>query len=181
MPHTFRTFLESEIKTAQEGPDGLELAYHGEEAKGSIYAKRDEENPNLYRVTRVLVKPEGMGYGKRLYMAAMEAVSKKGGMLAPAKNSTSDPAANVWKSLYTSSQAEKTQLKPGDWSGSGRMRQIMARYPNIRYSDPNTYPPRTDADFWAFNSGYTARPTQQPQIHRRNFPPGTENLELEEM
>lgn len=181
MTHTFRTFLESEIKTVQEDPDGIELAYHGEDVKGSIYAKRDDKNPNLYRVTRVWAKPEGMGHGKRLYMAAMEAVTRRGGMLAPAKNSTSDSAANVWKSLYASPQVEKTQLRPDDWTESGRMRQIVARYPNMRYLDPNTYPPRTDAEFWTFNSGYSGRPTQQTQIHRRFFPTRTENLELEEI
>lgn len=137
-----------------ESSDGVELTYQGPGATGSIYAKRDPENTALYRVTRVWAKPEGQGHGKKLYMAAMEFVTAKGGMLAPAKNSTSDSASNVWRSLYASPETQKTPLHARDWPDTPRNKSMVAKYPGLRLADPGTYPPKTDAEFWAFNSGY---------------------------
>lgn len=179
--------MEQEIG-AHETSDGFELSLRGPEAKGSIYAKKDAENPKIYRVTRVWAEPQGKGHGKKLYMAALEFATKRGGMLAPAKNSTSDSAANVWRSLYLSGGVEKIPLRANDWTQSGRNKEMEGRYPGIRYSDPNTYPPKNDAEFWTFNSGYKLGRGSNPQqktpalpIQRRNWPPGTEDLTIEEM
>lgn len=216
----FKEWMEQEIGM-HETSDGVELSYRGSEAKGSIYAKKDSENPNIYRVTRVWAEPQGKGYGKKLYMAALEFVTKKGGMLAPAKNSTSDSAANVWRSLYLSREVEKVPLRANDWTQSVRSKEMEKKYSGVRYSDPATYPPNNDVEFWTFNSGYRlGRSTTQPKpadqrshgqgpiqqqnpsgsssksffakwdaqktapappIQRRKFPPGADELELEDM
>lgn len=132
----------------------IEVSYPGPNVKGYLHAQQDNKNPNLYRVIRVTVAPQGQGYGKKLYMAAMQLTSKNGAMLAPASNSTSDSAINVWKSLYKDPNIQKTPLSPNDWPESPRNQQMMSKYPNLRFKDPNTYPPKNDIDFWAFNSGY---------------------------
>jgi hypothetical protein len=156
-------------------PDGFEFTYRTPGVQGSIYAKRDSDNPDIYRVNRVWVKPEGEGYGKKLYMAALGEVTKNGGLLAPAKNSTSDSASNVWRSLYASGEVLKTPLNYKDWPITGRNNRMMSKYPNLRFSDPNTHPPRKDSEFWTFNSGYrlgsaATKATTAPQMVRRQWP-----------
>ena len=152
----FKEWLEDEF-VKHETSDGIELSYRGAEPSGSIYAKRDVRNPNLYRVTRVWVKPEGRGYGKRLYLAILDLVSKRGGLLCSAGNSTSDSAAKIWISLYLSNNVEKVPLNYRDWPESGRNRFLLGRYPDLRYSDLGSYPPSSDVEFWAFNSGYRVK------------------------
>lgn len=157
----FREWLDGEIGQ-RESAGGFELYYMGGQAKGSLHAERDPGNPSLYRVTRVWAKPEGMGHGKRLYMAALGMAAKKGGMLAPARNSTSDSASNVWRSLYKSVGVERVPLSAKDWPETPRNSQMMKKYPGLRFSDPNTYPPASDSEFWTFNSGY--RTSQKAQV-----------------
>lgn len=149
----FREWLEGEIGS-RESSSGFEIYYTGGEAKGSLYAERDKSNPDLYRVTRVWAKPEGVGHGKKLYLSALEMASKRGGMLAPARNSTSDSASNVWRSLYRSPGVERVPLSARDWPETPRNSQMMKKYPDLRFSDKNTYPPSSDSEFWTFNSGY---------------------------
>lgn len=156
----FREWLDGGIGS-REDASGFELYYTGGEAKGSLYAERDRSNPDLYRVTRVWAKPEGMGHGKRLYMSALEMASKRGGMLAPARNSTSDSASNVWRSLYRTPGVERVPLAAKDWPETPMNSQRMKKYPGLRFSDPNTYPPSSDTEFWTFNSGY--RTSQKAQ------------------
>lgn len=171
-------FKEDSGINSHESADGFELTYNVPGVQGSLYAKKDSENPSLYRVTRVWVKPEGKGHGKKLYLAALEAATKKGVMLAPAKNSTSDSAANVWRSLYGDSKISKTPLNPKDWPQTGRNNAMLSKYPNLRFSNPSTHPPKTDAEFWTFSSGYklgsgasniTDAPAP-PQVFRRQWP-----------
>jgi len=144
---------QSDIKTSQTA-NGFELTYQGSDATGSLHAEKDNENPSIYRVIRVWAKPQGKGYGKKLYMAALDFVTKSNGVLSPAKNSTSDSAANLWRSLYGDAGVEKFPLKPNDWAATPRNNMIIKNYPNLRYNDPNTYPPKTDSEFWTFNSSY---------------------------
>jgi hypothetical protein len=157
----FREWLDGVIGS-REDASGFELYYTGGEAKGSLHAERDRSNPDLYRVTRVWAKPEGMGHGKKLYMSALGMASKRGGMLAPARNSTSDSASNVWRSLYGSAGVERVPLSARDWPETPRNSRMMGGYPGLRFSDPSTYPPGTDTEFWTFNSGY--RTSQKAQI-----------------
>jgi len=178
----FRDWLFSEEIKSQESSNGFELTYSNSGVQGSIYAEKDEENPNIYRVKRVWVKPEGMGHGKKLYLAALEAVGKKGGVLAPAKNSTSDSASNVWRSLYRNQDVIKTPLNANDWPETPRNKNLLSKYNKLRFSDPQTYPPKEDSEFWTFNSGYslspqlTFRPPASPDkthgygIQRRSWP-----------
>lgn len=193
----FREWLvkEDSEMTSRESADGFEFSYNLPGVQGSIYAKKDQENPDLYRVTRVWVKPEGKGYGKKLYLAALAAVTKKGAMLAPAKNSTSDSAANLWRSLHADPKVLKTPLGPKDWPETGRNNTLLSKYPKLRFSDPKTYPPKDDAEFWTFSSGYklgsgtSMTAAAPPNIQRRQWPTltktsppaGTENLELEDL
>lgn len=149
----FREWLDGGIGS-REDASGFELYYTGGEAKGSLYAERDRSNPDLYRVTRVWAKPEGMGHGKKLYMAALGMASKRGGMLAPARNSTSDSASNVWRSLYKSAGVERVPLGSKDWPETPRNNLMLKKYPDLRLSDPKTHPPASDTEFWTFNSGY---------------------------
>jgi len=149
----FREWLDGGMGR-REDARGFELYYVGGQAKGSLYAEKDPGNPSLYRVTRVWAKPEGMGHGKRLYMAALSMAAERGGMLAPAKNSTSDSASNVWRSLYKSAGVERVPLSARDWPETPRNSRMMMKYPGLRLSDPKTYPPAEDAEFWTFNSGY---------------------------
>lgn len=142
---------------SNETNDAIEVSYGDPRAKGYLHAQKDAENPNIYRVIRVTVTPQGMGYGKKLYIAAMRLATRKGAMLAPAKNSTSDSAVNVWKSLHKDPNIEKTPLHPRDWPESPRNQRMLARYTGLRLSDPKTHPPRNDSEFWSFNSGYRAR------------------------
>ena len=132
----------------------IEVSYAGPNIKGYLHAEQDGKNPKLYRVIRVTVTPQGQGYGKKLYIAAIQIASKKGAMLAPASNSTSDSAINVWKSLYKDPNVKKIPLNPNDWPESPRNQNMMKKYPNLRFRDPNTYPPQNDTEFWCFNSGY---------------------------
>lgn len=134
--------------------NSIEVSYLEPEVRGYLHAKRDDKNPNIFRVIRVTVEPQGKGYGKKLYLAALKAAAKKGVLLAPAKNSTSDSAFNIWKSFYMSSNVEKIPLSASDWPDSPRNQNMMKKYPSLRYSDPFTYPPKSDVEFWAFNSGY---------------------------
>lgn len=132
----------------------IEIKYTGPDVKGYLHAQQDNKNPKLYRVIRVTVTPQGQGYGKKLYIAAMQLLSKKGNMLAPASNSTSDSAINVWNSLYKDNNIQKIPLSPNDWPESPRNQRMTGKYPNLRFKDPNTYPPKNDTEFWALNSGY---------------------------
>lgn len=141
---------------SRESGNAIEVSYPGPNVKGYLHAQQDNKNPKIYRVIRVTVTPQGQGYGKKLYIAAMQLVSQKGNMLAPASNSTSDSAINVWKSLYKDANIRKIPLNPNDWPESPRNQQMMKKYPNLRFKDPNTYPPQNDNEFWAFNSGYQA-------------------------
>lgn len=143
--------------TSRETGDAIEVTYEDPEAKGYIHAQKDGENPGIYRVVRVTATPQGKGYGKILYRKAMEMAAKRGAVLAPAKNSTSDSAINVWKSLYNDPTVKKSPLQPKDWPDSPRNHRMMAKYPDLRFRDPQTYPPKTDAEFWSFNSGYGTR------------------------
>lgn len=179
----FRAWLISEQIRAREDASGIELTYDDPEAKGSIYALRDNENPNIYRVTRVWVKPEGMGHGKRLYLAAMEAVTKRGGMLAPAKNSTSDSASKVWRSLYSNPNVKKAPLAARDWPMTSASERAIKKYPGLRLADTNTHPPKTDSEFWTFHSGYRLEGSA-PKIQRRTWPAviaGSDELTLEDL
>ena len=184
-----------------ESQESVEVSYNDPNVRGYLHAERDPENPQIYRVNRVTVTPEGMGYGKKLYMLALELVSKRGGILAPAKVQTSDKALNVWRSLYKSPNIEKTPLAAKDWGIGARHERMMKAYPNLRFSNPATYPPKQDAEWWAMNSGYKiktapnntavspkaapANPTKPTtptsNIQRRIFPPGTGDLELEDL
>lgn len=159
----FREWLDGGMGR-REDARGFELYYAGGGAKGSLYAERDPGNPSLYRVTRVWAKPEGMGHGKRLYMAALSMAAERGGMLAPAKNSTSDSASNVWRSLYKSAGVERVPLSARDWPETPRNSRMMMKYPGLRLSDPKTYPPAEDAEFWTFNSGYRPGPSQKALV-----------------
>lgn len=159
----FREWLDGGIGS-REDASGFELYYTGGEAKGSLYAERDRSNSDLYRVTRVWAKPEGMGHGKKLYMAALGMASKRGGMLAPARNSTSDSASNVWRSLYRSAGVERVPLGSKDWPETPRNNSMLKKYAGLRLSDPKTHPPASDAEFWTFNSGYRLGPSQKAQI-----------------
>jgi len=174
---------QSDIKTRQMGNE-FELTYQGSDATGSLYAEKDSENPGIYRVTRVWAKPQGKGHGKKLYMAALELVTKSNGVLAPAKNSTSDSAANIWRSLYGTSGVEKVPLKPNDWPATPRNNLMMNKYPNLRFNDPSTYPPKTDSEFWTFNSGYKLRTNSfespKPAASNQKTNP-IEDLSLEEI
>lgn len=170
-----------------ESPASVEVSYDDPNVRGYIHAERDPENPQIYRVNRVTVSPEGMGHGKRLYELALALVTKRGGMLAPAKVQTSDKATNVWRSLYGSQGVEKIPLSPKDWGMGSRHNRMMGKYPDLKYSDPSTHPPKGDAEWWMMNSGYRAKSgpavvasQQNPAtVQRRNWPPGTEDLELE--
>lgn len=135
----------------------IEVSYQGPDVKGYLHAQQDNNNPKLYRVIRVTVTPQGQGYGKKLYIAAMKLATKKGNMLAPASNSTSNSAINVWNSLYKDNNIQKIPLSPNDWPESPRNQRMMQKYPNLRFKDPNTYPPKNDSEFWAFNSAYQSR------------------------
>lgn len=132
----------------------IEINYQSPNVKGYLHAQKDENNPNIYRVIRVTVNPQGKGYGKNLYLSAIELATKNGLMLSPAKNSTSDSAMNVWRSLYLNNNIKKTNLTPSDWPDSPRNHNMMKKYPNLRYKDPETYPPKNDIEFWTFNSAY---------------------------
>lgn len=167
----FREWLDGEIGS-RESAGGFELYYTGGQAKGSLHAERDPDNPGLYRVTRVWAKPEGMGHGKRLYMAALDAASKRGGMLAPARNSTSDSASNVWRSLYRTPGVGRVPLQAKDWPQTPRNSDRMKKYPGLRFSDPGTYPPESDAEFWTFNSGYRTSGKAQISPVRASGVPG---------
>jgi len=146
---------EPQIKS-NETSNGIEVSYSAPNVKGYLHAQQDNKNPKIYRVIRVTVEPKGQGYGKKLYIAAIQNVTKKGAMLTPAPNSTSDSAINVWKSLYADNDFKKISLSPSDWPESPRNQNMMRKYPNLRFKDPSTYPPQTDSEFWAFNSGYQA-------------------------
>lgn len=156
----FKSWLldEAAIKS-NESSNSIELSYMDTVVKGYLHAQQDEQNPKLFRVIRVTVSPQGQGYGKGLYLEAIRLATKRGAMLAPAKNSTSDSAINVWRSLGADSSIEKIPLSPSDWSDSPRNQIMMKKYPELRFRDPSTYPPKSDTEFWAFNSGYRMRTT----------------------
>lgn len=132
----------------------IEVSYNEPNVQGYLHAEQDTKNPKLYRVKRVTVTPQGQGYGKKLYIAAMKLATQKGAMLTSANNSTSDSAINVWKSLYKDPNIQKIPLSSNDWPESPRNQKMMQKYPSLRYKDPSTYPPQNDKEFWAFNSGY---------------------------
>jgi GNAT superfamily N-acetyltransferase len=132
----------------------IEVGYPGPNVKGYLHAQQDSKNPKLYRVIRVTVAPQGQGYGKKLYIAAMQIATKKGAMLTSASNSTSDSATHVWNSLYKDPKYKKIPLSPNDWPETPRNNKMMSKYPNLRFKDPNTYPPKNDIEFWSVNSGY---------------------------
>lgn len=134
--------------------DTIELSYSDPIVKGYLHAQKDIKNPQIYRVIRVTVNPTGQGYGKKLYIAAIKTVSQKGATLAPAANSTSDSAFNIWKSLYSSNDFQKIPLEAKDWPDSPRNHKMMKKYPNLRFNDVKSYPPKEDVEFWAFNSSY---------------------------
>jgi hypothetical protein len=151
----FKEWLGQEIKTKINETDNLiEVSYVDQNIKGYIHAEKDNENPKIYRVNRVSVTPTGQGYGKKLYLIALNIATKKGAMLAPAKLATSDSALNIWKSLYKSSYIKKIPLSAKDWGTGPRHERVTKKYPNLRYRDISTYPPKEDLDFWILNSGY---------------------------
>lgn len=165
-----------EIKTRITDTENLiEVSYVDENVKGYIHAERDNENPKIYRVNRVSVRPAGQGYGKKLYLLALNIASKKGAMLAPAKLATSDSALNVWKSLYKSNNIKKTPLSPKDWGIGPRHEKVIKKYPGLKFRNISTYPPKEDLDFWILNSGYSfISPGQvqpQPQPQQQRFQP----------
>jgi hypothetical protein len=161
----FREWLLSESAEPKtktyESPSVVEVSYDDPNVMGYIHAEIDPDNPQIYRVNRVKVSPEGMGHGKRLYQIALELATKRGAMLAPAKVQTSDKAIRVWNSLYRSSDTEKTPLSSKDWGMGGRHNRMMGKYPGLRYSDPSTHPPKDDSEWWSVNSGYRAKTIQQ--------------------
>lgn len=132
----------------------IEVKYTGPNAKGYLHAEQDSKNPKLYRVVRVTVDPIGQGYGKKLYIAAIKLATQKGAMLTSASNSTSESATHIWKSLYKDPKYQKTSLNPNDWPESPMNNRLMKKYSNLRFKDPNTYPPKNDIEFWSVNSGY---------------------------
>lgn len=141
----------------RQDANSVEVSYSDPEVKGYIHAERDPDNPKIYRVNRVDVTPKGKGYGKRLYKIAMDIVTDRGGVLAPAKKYTSDSAMNVWRSLYRSGDVDKSSLSSGDWGVGPRHDKMMKAYPGLRFSDVKTHPPSGDSEFWTANSGYRSR------------------------
>ena len=142
---------------SKDNGNTIEVRYPGPNVQGYLHAEQDTKNPKLYRVKRVTVTPQGQGYGKKLYLAAMKLATQKGNMLTSASNSTSDSATNVWNSLYKDPNIQKIPLNPNDWPESPVNNRLMKKYPNLRFKDPNTYPPKNDTEFWAINSGYQAK------------------------
>ena len=132
----------------------IEVRYLGTDVRGYLHAEKDNKNPKLYRVVRVAADPPRQGYGKKLYLAAIKLATQKGAMLTSANNSTSQSATHVWNSLYQNTNIQKVPLNPSDWPESPINNRLLKNYPNLRYRDPNTYPPKNDIQFWAINSGY---------------------------
>lgn len=164
---SFREWMEPQTKV-REDSDSIEVSYSDPVVKGYIHAEKDPDNPNLYRVNRVTVSPQGKGYGKRLYQMAMELATKRGAMLAPAKKQTSDSASNVWRSLYRSPGVDKTALPAGDWGIGSRHERMLKGYPQLRFADPKTHPPREDADWWSLNSGYRSSAPKKRPVQAQN-------------
>ena len=160
MGKSFREWMEPKTKV-YEDEKAIEVSYSDPSVRGYIHAERDPDNPSVYRVNRVTVNPQGKGYGKKLYQIALDLVTKRGGVLAPAKKQTSDSAMNVWRSLYGNSNVDKTAFATKDWGFGSRHEQMLRKYPGLRFADPKTHPPKEDADWWALNSGYRSSGTQK--------------------
>jgi hypothetical protein len=80
----------------------VEVSYKDLNVKGYIHAERDPENPQICRVNRVTVKPEGMGIWQEAVRARPRTGSPKGRTkaLPCAQIQTSDKALTVWPPLY---------------------------------------------------------------------------------
>lgn len=151
---TIQQFQNEPVIQSKDLGNTIEVRYPGPNVKGYLHAEQDSKNPKLYRVVRVTVDPKGQGYGKKLYIAAIKLVTQKGVMLTPANNSTSESATHIWNSLYKDPKYQKILLSPNDWPESPMNNRLMKKYPNLRFKDPNTYPPKDDIEFWSINSGY---------------------------
>lgn len=171
--------LGSEVSVPMEPPittrisdKSIELSYNDPKVKGYLHAEVDPDNEKLFRVERVSVEPKGQGFGKKLYQKAMEVASQRNISLAPSKRSTSDSAFNVWQSMFGSENIETMPLDTKDWSTSTRSEKMQSKYPDLRYRNKSTHPPKEDTEFWSLNSAYRQKPVEKNDggiIHKFAF------------